>query len=91
LTDVDLIEIAQVVEGGRRHAQPALLLDGGRLGIALGDDETPQLRTILTGHLLPRRLALMLAEVDLAVLLGRGEEDAPAVFRHLHVVEMRPA
>ena len=43
------------------------------------------------GHLLPGRLALVLAEADRPVGVLLGEEDAPAVLLHRHVVEVRPA
>jgi hypothetical protein len=44
------------------------------------------------GHLLPHRLAHVVAEADGAIGgLAVGEEDAPAIVGHLHVVEVRPA
>jgi hypothetical protein len=43
------------------------------------------------GTFLPGRLAIVLAERDLAVLLLRREQHAPAVFRHAHVIELGPA
>ena len=33
----------------------------------------------------------MVAKWDLAVEIGLGQEDAPAVFRHLHEAEVGPA
>src|SRR5579872_3050835 len=69
----------------------ALLLDRGGLGVALHDNEPAQHRAVFARHLLPGRLALMLAEADLAVLDGGREEDAPAVVRHLDVAEFGPA
>src|SRR5690606_20603446 len=59
--------------------------------VALRDDEPPQRRAMLARDLLPGLLALVGAERDTPVGLGLGEEDAPAVLGHLHVVEMRPA
>ena len=91
LLDVHLEQVAQVVEARAPLAEQALLLDAGRLGVALGDDQAAQLVAELAGHLLPGRLAEVVAEADLAVGLGIGEEDAPAVVGHLHVVEVRPA
>src|SRR5207244_9654768 len=46
---------------------------------------------VLAGHLLPRGLALVIAEGDRAVGLRLGEEDAPAVVGHLEIAELRPA
>src|SRR3981189_2151075 len=46
---------------------------------------------MLARYFLPRRLAVMLAERYDAVLLLRREQDAPAIIRHLHVVELGPA
>src|SRR4030095_1591136 len=68
-----------------------LLLHRGGLGVALGHDEPAQDAAVLAGHLLPRRTALVIAEVDHAPDLGLGEEDAPAVVRHADIVEVRPA
>ena len=67
LLDVDLEQVAQVVQAGRGGAEAALLLDARRLGVALDDDEALQLRAVLPGHLLPGRLALVLAEGDAPV------------------------
>jgi hypothetical protein len=89
--DVDLEQAAQVVE--RRAAVPehALLLDRRGLGVALRDDQAAQAIAELAGHLAPAALADVVAEVDLAILGTVGEEDAPPVVGHLHVVEVRPA
>lgn len=89
--DVDLEQVAQVVLAGRRQAQVTLLLDAGRLGVALGDDDAAQVGAVLAGHVLPGGLAQVVAEVDLAVGFSWVEEDAPAVLGHLDVVEVRPA
>ena len=91
LLDVDLEEVAQVVEARRGEAQAALLLDRGRLGVALDDDQAAQVGAVLAGHLLPHRLAEVVAEGDAAVGLRVGEEDAPAVVGHLDVAEVGPA
>jgi hypothetical protein len=91
LLDIDLEQVAHVVERRRRLAEVALLLDRGRLGVALDDDEPAQHGAVLARHLLPGRLAEMLAEIDLAAFLLRRQEDAPAVFGHAHVIELRPA
>ena len=89
--DVDLEQVAQVVERRAGESEVALLLDRRRLGVALGDDDAAQGRAVLARHVLPRGVALVHAEVDLAVRLRRGEEDAPAVVGHPHVVVVRPA
>ena len=68
-----------------------LLLDRGGFGVALGDDDAPQVGAVLTGNVLPDRLALVVAEIDFALAVGGREENPPAVVGHLHVVEMRPA
>ena len=64
LLDVDLEQVAQVVEARRREAQAALLLDGGRLGVALDDDQALQVGAVLAGDLLPRPFALVLRIVE---------------------------
>ncbi len=89
--DVHLEEIAQVVQRRAGEPEVALLLDRCRLGVALRDDQAAQVGPMLARHFLPRRLALARAEVHLASGFRGIEEDAPAVLRHLHVVEVRPA
>ncbi len=90
LLDVDLEQVAQVVEARRGQPKVALLLDAGRLGVALDDDQPLQCRAELAGHLLPGRLAAMRAEADRAVRVALGQEDAPAVLGQVHVAEVRP-
>ena len=48
LLDVDLEQVAQVVERGADRAEPALLLDRRRLGVGLGDDQPAQRRAVMT-------------------------------------------
>src|SRR3989449_4778621 len=91
LLDVDLEEVAQVVERGAGAPEVALLLDRGGLGVALRDDEPPQHAAVLTRDVLPDRLALVVAEGNDARGLGLGEEDPPAVLGHADVAELRPA
>src|SRR5712692_2337776 len=91
LLDVDLKDIAQIVERGAGAAQVPLLLDRGGLRIAVGDDEPAKGAAILARHLLPGRLALVIAEVDLPARLRLGQEDAPAILGHPDIVELRPA
>ena len=69
----------------------ALLFDRRRFGVALCDDESPQVGAIFTRHFLPCRLALVCAEVHLALGFCRSEKDAPPIVGHLDVAEMRPA
>ena len=91
LLDVDLEQVAQVVQARRRRAQVALLFDGRRLGVALHDDQPAQVGAMLAGDFLPHRLAEVVAEGDPPVRLGLGEEDPPSIVGHLDVVEVRPA
>ena len=72
-------------------AERALLFDAGGLGVALNDDEAPQLVAEFAGDFLPHRLALEVAEADAAIVRRLGQEDAPAILRQLDVIEMRPA
>ena len=69
----------------------ALLLNARGLGIALRDNDTAQRGAVFARHLLPGRVALMVAEIDLALVLRRGQEDAPTVVGHLDVAELGPA
>ena len=89
--DVHLKQVAQVVEARAAMPEPALLLDARRLGVALRDDQPPQLVAELAGHFLPHRLAEEIAEADRAIDDRIGEEDAPAVLRQPDVLEVRPA
>src|SRR6266478_4670516 len=89
--DVDLEQVAQVVERRAGSAKVALLLDRSRLGVALGDDEAAQDPAVLPRHVRPGGRAQVVAEADGAAGLGLGEEQAPPVIRHLDVVELRPA
>ena len=50
-----------------RSTQMPLLLDRSRLRIALRDDNAAQVRAMLARHILPRSLALVLTEMNLAV------------------------
>ena len=88
---IHLKQIAQIVHAGRGLAEQALLLHAGRLGIALRDDQPPQHVAVFAGHLLPHGQAEVIAEAYAPVMLGRRQEDAPAVIGHLHIIEMRPS
>ena len=77
LLDVDLEQVAQVVQARRGGAEVALLLDRGGLGVALDDDQPPQVAAVLAGHLLPGGLALVLAERDLPRSRSRSDRKMP--------------
>ena len=53
--DVDLEQVAHVVERGRGLAEVALLLDARGLRVALDDDQAAQHGAVLARHLLPGR------------------------------------
>src|SRR5712691_9330687 len=89
--DVDLEEIAQIVEGRAGVAEPVLLLDRRRLGVALGDDEAAELRAEFAGHLLPHRLAEGVPESDGAICDRIGQKNTPSILGHLHRAVMCPA
>ena len=69
----------------------ALLLDRGRLGVALNHHQAAQHCAIFARHFLPRILALVHAEIDFAAFHLRCEEHAPAVFGHSDIIELGPA
>ena len=89
--DIDLEQVAQVVERRRGLAEMALLFDRGRLGVALDHDQAAQHGAMLARHFLPGRLAIILAERDDAIFFLRRQQDAPAIIRHLDIVELGPA
>ena len=91
LFDVDLEQIAHVVERRRGLAEIALLLDRGRLGVALDHDQAAQHGAVFARHFLPGILALMRAERNLAAFQLRRQQHAPAIFRHAYIVELGPA
>jgi hypothetical protein len=91
LLDVDLEQVAQIVERGRGATERALLLDARGLGITLGDDEAAQAVAELARDLIPHGLAGEIAEAMDPTFDLRLEEDAPAIVRHLDVVEVGPA
>ena len=91
LLDIDLKQVAHVVERRSGETEESLLLDRARLGVALNDDQPLQHGAIFARHFLPGRFADMFAARDSAVLGFRRKQNAPAIFRHLHIVELRPA
>ena len=88
--DVYLKNVPQVVQGRAGKPQHLLLLDRGRLRIALRHDDAPQCRAIFSRHFLPRRLAFVRPKIYLPVFIARLQENSPAVLRHFHVIELRP-
>ena len=88
--DVDLKQVAQVVERRAGPAEMPLLFDRRRLSVALRDDQAPQDSTMLTRHFAPNPLALVLAERNLAIGLEVGEKNPPSIVRHLDISERRP-
>ena len=91
LFDIDLKQIAQIVERRAGQAEKALLLDRCRFGIALGDDQAAQRAAMFARDFLPHGLALVFAKGDFPVRIGIGEKNPPAIFRHLDVAEISPA
>src|ERR1700724_237908 len=91
LLDVDLEEVAQVVERWAGLTEQPLLLDRGRLGVALGYNQPAQGRAMLARNLLPHRLAQCIAKTDPAVGHRLCEKDPPPVIRHLDHAIARPA
>ena len=71
-------------------AEPPLLLDARRLGVALRDDEPAELIAEFARHFLPHRLSEEVAESDRAIDDRIGQENAPAVLRKTDVLEVRP-
>jgi hypothetical protein len=71
-------------------AELALLLDAGRLGVALQHNQSAQRVAKLARHLLPHWLALEIPETNAAIRRRFREEDPPAVFGQLDIIEMRP-
>src|ERR1700730_13961918 len=91
LLDVDLEEIAQVVEARRRESEQPLLLHRSGFRIALDDEQALQIGAIFAGHLLPRRRSQVLPKGDATVGFTVRQEDAPSVLLERDVAEMRPA
>jgi hypothetical protein len=88
---VDLEQVAQVVLLGQvRPRWRCCSTEAGSVSPCV-TMRRRRLARYSPGHVLPGGLALVVAEMDLAVLLGRVEEDAPAVVGHLDVAELRPA
>src|SRR5882757_258719 len=88
---IHLEEIPQIVHRRRRQSEMTLLLDRGWLGVALRYDDTSQVRSILTGDLLPHRLAFVGAEGNLPIGHLWIQEDAPPILGHLYVAESGPS
>ncbi len=93
LFHVHLKNVPQVVQRRTRHPQHLLLFDrsGFRITLPLRNDDSPQYRAIFTRDFLPGWLTLVNAEIHQALFVARLQENAPAVFRHFHIVKLRPA
>src|SRR5271168_4636816 len=89
--DIDLKNVAEIVERRRGVTQETLLLDARRLGVALRNDQASQRGAMLAGNLLPHGLPKIIAEADAAIRLGLGEKNSPAIFRHAHEAVGGPA
>ncbi len=76
--DVDLEQVAQVVQRRRSQSEMALLLDRRRFGVALRDDDAAQIGAMLARHVLPHRLALVIAEVRSCRPAAPGSERCPS-------------
>jgi hypothetical protein len=91
LFDVHLEQVTEIIHGWAGLPEQSLLLDACGFRVSLRDDQAPERVAMLAGHLLPHGLAVVVSTRDGSVLHGVGEEDSPAIVRHLHVVEVRPA
>ena len=89
--DVDLEQVAQIVQARRGQSEVALLFDRGRLGIALGDDDATQIGAVFARYALPGVFTLMVTEMDFPVRFGRVQKYSPAVLGHFDITELRPA
>src|SRR5262249_22693415 len=86
--DVHLKQIPKVVNAPAAMTKPPLLLDARRLGVALRDDEPPELVAEFARDFLPDGLAKEVAEPDRAVHDGIREKNAPAILGQAHVLEV---
>src|SRR5215467_12602130 len=87
LLDIDLKQIAQVIQRRAGAPEMPLLLDGGWLGV----DQPAQGTAVFPRYLLPGRLAAVIAKGDGPPLFGFGQKDAPTVVRHFDIAKVRPA
>src|SRR4029453_18970288 len=85
-----LEKVAQVVEARTALTEPTLLLDAGRLGIALRHDEPTQRISELTGNLLPDGMPEKISKANPPIRHRVGQKDAPPILRQLHVLEVSP-
>src|SRR5207249_4738218 len=84
-------QVAQIVQARTAAAEPSLLLDARGLGVALRDDEAPELIAEFSRDFLPHGPTEEIAEADPAIVDRIRQKDAPAVLGQLHVLEMRPS
>ena len=76
--DIHLEHVAHVVERGRGLAEMALLLDRGRLGVALDHDQPAQHGAIFARHFLPGRLAVVRRRTGSCGLPPRARAACPS-------------
>src|SRR2546427_7457089 len=69
----------------------SLLYYRRRFSVAWRDDDPPQRVTKLSRHFLISGRSVVIAKPDLRISPRRLEKNAPAIIRHLHIIEMRPA
>ena len=89
--DVDLKNVAEIVERRAGEAEGFLLLDGGGLGVALRDDDAAERGAIFAGDFLPGGLAFVAAEIYEALFVARLKKNSPTIFGHADVAELGPA
>src|SRR5215218_9965945 len=91
LFDIDLEQVAHVVERRRGLAEVPLLLNRSGLGVALYHDQTAQHGAMLARDFLPGRLTVVRAKWNRPALFGRRKKYAPAILGHADIIELRPA
>ena len=89
--DIDLEQVAHVVERRRCLAEVPLLLDRRGLGVALDHDQASQHGAMLAGTSCQAGSPTCVPNRHRPVLFLRRKQDAPAIFRHADVIEFRPA
>src|SRR5207253_9753744 len=88
---VHLKKISHVVERRASLAKLSLLLYRCRLCVALRDYDAAQGVAKFSGHFLISWMAVVIAESYARFGVCRFQKYSPAIVRHLHVIEMRPA
>jgi hypothetical protein len=73
-TSSTLKQISQVIQRWTDETEMALLLEGGRFRVALSDEDPAQVGAVFPRNVLPGGLAFVIARIDLAFAVGKGEE-----------------